>query len=200
MLNLSTKISLKLTDSKHFIGYFPMSLKKNIPDAHLIEKGLKIKLVLTDNDGVLTDTGVYYSSRGEEMKRFSIRDGMGVERLRNLLKIETGIITGEMSGSVKKRAEKLKITELYLGAKNKHHLLPQILESNKIKSENIAYIGDDVNDLEMMKLVGLTASPNDAMIEIKNNVDYVCEHKGGNGAFREFAELIIKIQSEKETF
>ncbi|MFO7445257.1 MAG: HAD-IIIA family hydrolase [Ignavibacteriaceae bacterium] len=166
--------------------------EKNI---HLLEKAKRIKLVLTDNDGVLTDTGVYYSERGEEMKRFSIRDGMGVERLRNLLGIPTGIITGELSGSVKKRAEKLKITELFLGAKEKHSLLDEILEKNKIKADNIAYIGDDVNDIELMKLVGFTASPADAMIDVKDIVDYVCEHKGGNGAFREFAELIIALNS-----
>lgn len=162
---------------------------------HLREKANKIKLVLTDNDGVLTDTGVYYSEKGEELKKFSIRDGMGVERLREILNIETGIITGELSGSVKKRAEKLKINELYLGAKDKHQLLPEIIEMNKINPENIAYIGDDVNDLKLMKLVGLTACPSDAMIDVKDIVDYVCEHKGGNGAFREFAELIIALKS-----
>jgi 3-deoxy-D-manno-octulosonate 8-phosphate phosphatase (KDO 8-P phosphatase) len=160
---------------------------------HLLDKARKIKLVLTDNDGVLTDTGVYYSENGEEMKRFSIRDGMGVERLKNLVNIETGIITGELSGSVKKRAEKLKITELFLGAKEKHLLLPEILKRNDISSENIAYIGDDVNDLELMKLVGLTASPADAMNDIRNIVDFISEFKGGNGAFREFAELIIAL-------
>ena len=120
---------------------------------------------------------------------------MGVERLREILNIETGIITGELSGSVKKRAEKLKINELYLGAKDKHQLLPEIIEMNKINPENIAYIGDDVNDLKLMKLVGLTACPSDAMIDVKDIVDYVCEHKGGNGAFREFAELIIALKS-----
>jgi 3-deoxy-D-manno-octulosonate 8-phosphate phosphatase (KDO 8-P phosphatase) len=78
------------------------------------EKASKIKLLLTDSDGVLTDTGVYYSERGEELKRFSIRDGMGVERLREISQVETGIITGEISGSVKARAEKLNITELYM--------------------------------------------------------------------------------------
>ncbi len=160
---------------------------------HLLDKARKIKLVLTDNDGVLTDTGVYYSERGEELKRFSIRDGMGVERLRNILKIETGIITGELSGSVKTRAQKLQIKELYLGAKEKHLLLSEIIERNKIAPENIAYIGDDVNDIELMKLAGLTASPADAMIDVRSIVDYVCEHKGGNGAFREFAELIIAL-------
>jgi 3-deoxy-D-manno-octulosonate 8-phosphate phosphatase (KDO 8-P phosphatase) len=167
--------------------------EKNI---HLLEAAKKIKLVITDNDGVLTDTGVYYSETGEIMKRFSIRDGMGVERLRNLLNIETGIITGELSGSVKKRAEKLKIKELFLGAREKHILLPEILERNKIKAEEIAYIGDDVNDIDLIKLVGLSASPADGMIDVRDLVDYVCEAKGGNGAFREFAELIIALNTD----
>lgn len=162
----------------------------------LKEKARKIKLVLTDNDGVLTDTGVYYSSEGEIFKRFSIRDGMGVERLRNLIGIETGIITGELSGSIKKRAEKLNITQLFQGIKEKHLLMEVICTKNNIQPENIAYIGDDVNDIEFMKLVGLTASPSDGMPEIRNMVDYVCEQKGGNGAFRDFAELIIALKSE----
>jgi 3-deoxy-D-manno-octulosonate 8-phosphate phosphatase (KDO 8-P phosphatase) len=160
---------------------------------HLLEKAKKIKFVLTDNDGVLTDTGVYYSERGEEFKKFSIRDGMGVERLRNLYGIETGIITGELSGSIKKRAEKLKIKELNLGIEKKHSLLEAIMKRNSLKPENIAYIGDDVNDIEIMKMVGFTAAPADAMIDVKNIVDYVCMHKGGNGAFREFAELIMAL-------
>ena len=170
------------------------TIKEN--NAPLLEKGKKIKLVLTDNDGVLTDTGVYYSAEGEIFKRFSIRDGMGVERLRNLLGIETGIITGELSGSIKKRSEKLKITQLFQGIKEKHILLNEILAHNNIQAENIAYIGDDVNDIEIMKLVGLTASPSDGMSVIRNMVDYVCEEKGGNGAFREFAELIIALKSD----
>jgi 3-deoxy-D-manno-octulosonate 8-phosphate phosphatase (KDO 8-P phosphatase) len=164
---------------------------------HLMDKARKIKLVLTDNDGVLTDNGVYYSDEGEIYKRFSIRDGMGVERLRKELNIETGIITGEISGSIKKRAEKLKIKELHLGATEKHLLLSEIQVRNNLKPENIAYIGDDVNDIELIKLVGLTASPADGMADIRNIVDYVCEQKGGHGAFREFAELIIALKSEK---
>ena len=162
----------------------------------IIEKAKKIKLLLTDNDGVLTDSGVYFSRNGEEFKRFSIRDGMGVERLRKLLNIETGIVTGETSGSVKKRAEKLLIKELHLGVKRKDILLQEIIDKNVLKPENIAYIGDDVNDLEIMKLVGLTASPSDAFYQVRNLVDYVCENKGGNGAFREFAELIIYANSK----
>jgi 3-deoxy-D-manno-octulosonate 8-phosphate phosphatase (KDO 8-P phosphatase) len=172
-----------------------ISNKLREQNLHLLEKARKIKFILTDNDGVLTDTGVYYSDRGEEFKKFSIRDGMVVERLRNLFGIETGIITGELSGSIKKRAEKLKIKELNLGAEKKHSLLESIIQRNNLQPENIAYIGDDVNDVEIMKLVGLTAAPADAMIDVLNIVDYVCMHKGGNGAFREFAELIIALKS-----
>ena len=102
-------------------------------------KAAKIKLVLTDVDGVLTDAGVYFGENGEIMKRFSIRDGMGVERMRELCGIETGIVTGEISPSVAKRAEKLKITEVYLGAKNKLSLLDKILLKKGLKHEQVAF-------------------------------------------------------------
>jgi 3-deoxy-D-manno-octulosonate 8-phosphate phosphatase (KDO 8-P phosphatase) len=154
----------------------------------------KIKVVLTDVDGVLTDTGIYYSNEGEALKRFSIRDGMGVERLRKYAGIETVIITGENSGTVKSRAEKLKISEYYLGVKKKEEVLEIIKKKNGFDSENIAYIGDDSNDYEIMKLVGLRATPNDGMNFIKEIADYICENKGGYGAFREFAELILSLK------
>ncbi len=160
----------------------------------LKEKAGKIKLLLTDCDGVLTDGGVYYTDEGEKMKRFSIRDGMGVERLKKLCGIETGIITGEMSPSVRKRAEKLNITELHLGIKDKARLLAEIIERKNLLAEQVAYIGDDVNDLAIMQGVGFTACPADAMKQVSKRVDYVCENNGGHGAFREFAELIITLQ------
>src|SRR5476651_746101 len=118
----------------------------------LIEKAAVIKLLLTDCDGVLTDGGVYYGENGEVMKKFNIKDGMAVERLRNLCGVETGIITGEMSPSVAKRAEKLKISQLHLGAKDKPAVLHKILSGlPDLKPEEVAYIGDDVNDIEIMK-------------------------------------------------
>jgi 3-deoxy-D-manno-octulosonate 8-phosphate phosphatase (KDO 8-P phosphatase) len=161
-------------------------------------KAEKIKLILTDSDGVLTDTGVYYSERGEEMKRFSIRDGMGVERLRNLVSIETGIVTGELSASVKKRAEKLNITELHQGVKDKKAVLNEIMSGRNLLLENIAFIGDDTNDLEVLKLAGLSACPADAVIQIKQVVDHITESRGGYGAFRDFAELIIAVKQNSE--
>jgi len=169
-------------------------LKQN--NLHLKEKLQKIKIVLTDNDGVLTDTGVYYSAKGEELKRFSIRDGMGVERLRKYAGVETIIITGEESGSVRTRAEKLRIKEYYLGVKKKEDLLPEIMRKNNVTIEEITFIGDDSNDFELMKLVGFKATPSDGMSFIKELADYVCENKGGNGAFREVAELIIAFKTK----
>ena len=157
----------------------------------LTEKAQKIKLLLTDCDGVLTDAGVYYGENGEVLKKFNIRDGMGVERLRKLANVETGIITGELSPSVKKRAEKLNITELHLGIKDKPAVLRQILADRNLQADEIAYIGDDVNDVEIMQMVGLRACPANAVRETKAVSDYICEAKGGEGCVREFAELII---------
>ena len=163
---------------------------------HLKKKLEKIKVVLTDNDGVLTDTGVYFSAKGEEFKRFSIRDGMGIERLRKYAGVETIIITGEESGSVKARAEKLKIKEYYLGVKKKEEVLSEIMRKNGVTPDEIAYVGDDSNDFEIMKLIGFKATPADGMSFIKEICDYVCENKGGNGAFREVAELIIAFKTK----
>lgn len=162
-----------------------------IPVDELKRKAEKISLMLTDNDGVMTDTGVYYSDTGEAFKRYSVRDGMGVERLRELFGIETGIITGENSPSLIKRCDKLGISSLYLGTKNKLEVLQSILEERNLQPENIAYIGDDYNDIEIIKAAGLTACPADAMPHITTLVDYICGAPGGRGAFRDFAELII---------
>jgi len=157
----------------------------------LTAKLSQIKLLLTDCDGVLTDGGVYYGEAGEELKKFDIRDGMGVERMRNLAGVQTGIITGELSPSVIKRAEKLKITELHLGVKDKPAVLKEILSRLNLKSEEVAYIGDDTNDLEIIKLVGVSFCPADAISFIREKADVVCQSNGGKGCFREVAEMII---------
>jgi 3-deoxy-D-manno-octulosonate 8-phosphate phosphatase (KDO 8-P phosphatase) len=154
-------------------------------------KASKIKFLLTDCDGVLTDGTAYYSQRGEEMKKFSFRDGMGVERLRTVANIETGIITGETSDIVLRRTEKLRITEYYPGIRDKYALLKDICRIKELEPKEIAYIGDDMNDLEIMKHVGLTACPADAMPQIAEIADIITASKGGCGAFREFAEFIL---------
>lgn len=157
----------------------------------LLTRAIRIKLLLTDCDGVLTDAGVYYGETGEVLKKFNMRDGMGVERLRRLAGVETGIITGERSPSVVARAAKLHITELHLGVKDKLGLLAGILERTGLTADAVAFIGDDVNDLDIMKAVGLSACPADATRYNKEIADYCCDTKGGEGCFRELAELII---------
>jgi len=170
-------------------------VKKSITQSQLKSLCKKIKLVISDVDGVLTDGGMYYSNRGEIMKKFHTHDGMGVELL---LKnnIYTILMTKEKSQIVKKRASKIKIKETLLGITEKEKLLVNLCSKYDLKPENVAYIGDDVNDLKIMKLVGLSASPNDGILEIKKIANYICEKNGGNGAFREFADLIIHNKSD----
>ena len=149
----------------------------------------KIKLVLSDVDGVLTDGCMYYSDKGEAMKKFNTRDSMGMELLKEI-KIPTIMITRENSQIVKQRAKKIKI-ELFSGILDKNLLLPKICKKFNVHPSEIAYIGDDVNDYEIMSNIGFSAAPNDAVEKICNSVDYVCKLNGGHGAFREFAEIII---------
>jgi 3-deoxy-D-manno-octulosonate 8-phosphate phosphatase (KDO 8-P phosphatase) len=158
----------------------------------------RVKLVLTDCDGVLTDGGVYYSATGEELKRFDIRDGMGVERLRNLAGIETGIVTGENSPSVVQRAKKLGIAECHLGSKDKAATVLAILVRRKLSAGEVAYLGDDVNDLPAFAIVGLASCPGDAFEEVKAAANLVLEKPGGHGAFREFAEIILQARAGAE--
>jgi len=162
----------------------------------LKQRAKNLKLVLTDNDGVLTDTGVYYSETGEVLKRFSIRDGMGVELLREN-GIETAIITSETSPSVQRRAEKLKMPRIYIGIKDKHAHLETVMAENNLTMDQLGYIGDDVNDLSIIQAIresGLTAAPADAMQIVSTAVHYRCRKNAGHGAFRDFADWIIRLR------
>ena len=156
-------------------------------------KCIQIKLVITDVDGVLTDGGMYYSKNGEMLKKFNTRDGMGVQLLHNN-KIPVIIITGEKSEIVLSRAKKLLIKEVFIGIKKKELLLPKICKKFKIKESNIACIGDDLNDLNILEQVGFSASPKDGMAIIKKKSNYVCKAKGGEGVLREIADMIISFK------
>jgi 3-deoxy-D-manno-octulosonate 8-phosphate phosphatase (KDO 8-P phosphatase) len=169
--------------------------KKKLTKKEILKRASKIKLMLTDVDGVLTDTGVFYSVDGEQMKRFSIRDGMGIERLRSIAGVETGIITREDTQIVGSRARRLKIEELHMGVWEKTDTLKEIIERKKISASEIAYMGDDTNDVGIMKLVGLSACPSDATKFAKEVADVVVESKGGYGAIRDLCELIIEAKS-----
>lgn len=150
----------------------------------------KIKMLLTDSDGVLTDGGMYYTENGDELKKFNTKDGMAFELLRNK-GILTGIITGEDRGLVKRRAEKLKVNELHMGIKNKLEVVNEICNKYNISLENIAYIGDDINDISVIKNVGFGCTVKDAMQSVKEVSQYVTKVNGGQGAIREIAEIIL---------
>lgn len=154
----------------------------------------KIKLVLTDVDGVLTDGGMYYSESGEFMKKFNTKDSMGMELLSNH-GIKTILITRENSKIVKKRVKKISIVDLYSGVLDKKQILSEIIKIYNVKNNEIAYIGDDVNDIEIMESVGFSATPFDGNYKVKKISDYTCKTKGGNGAFREISDLILKFKT-----
>ena len=126
------------------------------------------------------------------MKKFNTRDGMGVELL-SKQKIGSIIITRENSTIVKKRGKKIKVLKTYVGILKKESLLPEICKKYSLNLENIAYIGDDVNDFEIMCKVGFSCTPSDGIKKIKDISDYVCTAKGGHGAFREVSDLILKF-------
>jgi len=153
-----------------------------------------VRLVLTDCDGVLTDAGIYYSAEGEALRRFSVRDGMGVERLRTLAGIDTIIVTREDSPIVSRRAAKLGI-EALLGIRDKLVQVAALVAARGVALSECAYIGDDVNDLALLAAVGFSACPADAEPEVLGAVDFVCRRRGGHGAFRELAEVILAARS-----
>lgn len=157
---------------------------------NLKKKCEKIKLVATDVDGVLTDGGRYFSKNGEIMKKFHVRDGMAINiLLRN--NIKTVIITKENSSIVKKWSKEMNVTEVFSGIKNKEKILSMLCKKYKVSSDEIAYIGDDVNDIPLLKLIGFSSCPSDVDSMVKKNVDYICKNFGGQAVFREFTNLIL---------
>lgn len=165
----------------------------------LIQKKCKnIKLVITDVDGVLTDGGRFYNSKGEFLKKFHVRDGMGV----NLLlrhSIPTCIVTKENSDITKKWASDMNVKKIYADAFSKEKVLPDICKSFNVSPQETAYIGDDINDESLLQSVGFSACPNDASMSTQKIVDYVCTVSGGHGAFREITDIILTLQTTTET-
>lgn len=160
----------------------------------LVRKFGGIKLVVTDVDGVLTDGGLYYTNEGLVMKRFNVKDGMGMRLLRRA-GIKNAIITTDTSELIKTRGERLKVDYVFLGVWEKEKKLLDICDAEDILPENVAFIGDDVNDNGIIETAGITASPNDAVDEIKEKVDIILQKNGGEGVFREFSDLILKYQN-----
>jgi len=156
----------------------------------LNDKLSKCKLLVMDVDGTLTDGSLYYGVNGEELKRFYVRDGMGIVLLHKA-GIKTAILTSENSKIVLARGQKLGIDEIILGSRNKTKDFNTLLKKLNIKPDEAVFIGDDLNDKHLMEKVHFSVCPHDAIPQIRNIADYICSAPGGNGAVREICELIL---------
>lgn len=154
---------------------------------------MKIKMLVMDVDGTLTDGHIYMGAEGEAMKAFSCKDGHGIGQMLPAMGIVPVIITGRSSKIVENRAKELHIEELHQGVADKLPLLKRIAEKYGFDREEIAYVGDDLNDWDCLRYCGLTACPQDAETAVKEIVSYVAPRDGGRGAVRDFIEYIAKL-------
>ncbi len=167
------------------------------PEKHIIEKAKKIKLLLLDVDGVLTNGSIYMGSTQEEFKAFNVHDGLGITLLQST-GIKVGLITKRQSEIVTRRAAELKIEHVYQGQKNKLDAFLEMLEICHISAEEVAYMGDDIPDWVILSRVGLSTTVTNAVDYIKERVHWMSQHNGGKGAVRELCDLLMQAQSTYE--
>jgi len=173
----------------------PSPLRGGAGEGSVRDRARRVKLIAMDVDGTLTDAGMYYGEHGEELKKFNTRDAMGIALAR-----ETGllsaILTREDTPIVTRRAAKMKIDEVHIGILDKLTVMRDIVARRGLTLDEVAYIGDDVNDYELLRHVGLAAAVRDAARLPKSAAHYVTDAKGGEGAVRELCELIMAAQAE----
>ena len=150
-----------------------------------------IRCLVLDVDGVLTKGEITYTSSGEELKTFHAKDGMGLA-IAHAMGLQTAIITGRTSPIVERRVKELKISHVQMGSHNKSAGLQVVLDTLQVEPQEVAYMGDDLNDLGVMSRVGLAMTPQDGVPEIKDIAHYICQANGGEGAVREAVEYILK--------
>ena len=163
----------------------------------LRSRARKIRMLLFDVDGVMTDGGIILGGNGLELKKFSAQDGMGIT-LAKQAGMLVGIITGRQSLAVTQRAQELAIDEVFQGSNNKIEALTQSRQKYNVAAEEMAYIGDDLGDLAVMSRVGLAIAVANAVAEVKERAHYVTERHGGDGAIREVVDMILELKGIKE--
>ena len=151
---------------------------------------MDVKLILTDIDGVWTDGSMYYSEKGDELKKFNTSDSAGI-LFSKFLNIKTGIITGENTKLVEWRSNKLKIDFLFQGVTDKLNVATELIKELGLEFSEVAYIGDDIADVPLLRKVKFSACPNNAPFYVKSEVKYILKKNGGDGVFREFVELLL---------
>ncbi len=159
-----------------------------------------IKLIVLDVDGTLTNGQITYTNSGDELKSFDVADGLAIATWTKKLDKKAAIITGRDSLIVQRRAKDLNISHLHQGIHNKDEVLQTILDEEGITWDEVAAIGDDLNDYKMLKKVGLSFTPKNGTSVLKEFVDVVCENEGGSGAVREMIEYICKKDQIEEDF
>jgi len=165
-------------------------MKKNIK-----EKLKKIKILILDVDGVLTDGRIIMDDEGREIKNFHVRDGHGIKVLQRY-GIKVALLTGRQSKVVERRAKDLEIKDVYQKVYNKKEVFEKILKKHKISADAAAFIGDDIIDIPVLKSVGFSAAVADAVDAVKKSVDYVAKNSGGLGEVREICEMILQAQGQ----
>ena len=167
---------------------------KQIPK-HILKYAKKIKYLFLDVDGVLTDGKLYFGKSGEELKVFNVKDGQGIRLLQDK-GIKVGIISARKSDIVTQRANELNISPLFQGEKDKASKLKEFIMSHSLKLDQIAFLGDDLPDLRIIKMVGLGLCVADSSEQVIKSADWKTENNGGHGAVREVAELILTAQEK----
>jgi 3-deoxy-D-manno-octulosonate 8-phosphate phosphatase (KDO 8-P phosphatase) len=162
-------------------------------DSEVHSRAARIKLFLMDCDGVLTDGRIWVLEGGEDQKAFNTRDGLGLELLHRA-GLKSGVISGRVSSALSRRAEKLGMSYVRQGCENKEQAFAEIVADAGVINEEVAFAGDDLNDVPLMLKSGLALAVADAAIETRNHAHYVTEASGGHGAVREIVELILKSQ------
>jgi YrbI family 3-deoxy-D-manno-octulosonate 8-phosphate phosphatase len=155
-----------------------------------VDLAARVRLLCVDVDGVLTDAGMYYGPDGEVMKKFNARDGHGLQRVREA-GIAVAIVSKEDSAIVHARAAKLKIDDVFCGATNKRLAIEELCSRHQLEMREVAFIGDDLNDLPALECVGLPCAVADAAEPVRAAAVYVTERRGGDGAVRELCEFLI---------
>lgn len=163
----------------------------------IIERAQKIKVLVLDIDGVLTDGKLIYTDQGEEIKNFNVNDGLGIFLVRNA-GMKTAVLTAKGSKIVQKRCEELRIDKVYKNCHYKIEAFDDILKSFDVKPENICFMGDDLIDIPVLRRVGLAVCPQNAIDEVKECVHFVSDKNGGDGAVREVCNLLLKAQGKWE--
>ena len=162
-------------------------------EAEIRQRAARVKLLLMDCDGVLTDGHIWILENGEDQKAFHTRDGLGIELLHRA-GLMSGVISGRTSSALERRAQSLRVSYLWQGRDDKREAFADTLAQARVSSEEVAFVGDDLTDLPLMAQAGLAVAVADAVAEVRERAHYVTAANGGNGAIREVVEFILKAQ------